>query len=761
KPVHRRILYSMYDMGMTHDKPYKKCARVVGECLGKYHPHGDVAIYDALVRLAQSFSLRYPLIDGQGNFGSVDGDSAAAMRYTESRLNKLAEELLEDIDKETVEFVDNFDSTLKEPTVLPAKLPNLLINGASGIAVGMATNIPPHCISEVIDALVKMIDEPKTSIEEIMKIIKGPDLPTGGIIFGTSGILNAYRTGRGTIKIRGRVVFEKNRIIINEIPYQVSKSVLITEIANLIKSRRIEGISDLRDESDKEGIRIVIDLKKDAISDVVLNQIFKHSSLETTYGIIFLALVDNKPEILNLQQMLNYYLLHRKDIVKNKTRYELRKAMEKAHLLEGLIKVIENLDDVIALIRSSKNSENAKDRLCKKFMLSQEQAKAVLETKLHRLTAMEREEMLNEHNILLKKIEEYNRILGSEEELLKVIKCELEELKKNYGDERKTELVEEAVEIETEDLIPNEEAIITITNNDYIKRQRISDYKQQKRGGKGLIGMEMKEEDYIVTLFTSYLHDYILFFTNKGKLYGIKAYKLPYGGRHAKGKPVISLLPKLEDGEKVSATIPVREFDEKHYIVFATKNGIIKKTTLSAYKNLRSAGTIAILLDEGDEVVDVKLSDGNDEIILAASSGKAIRFFEKEVRAMGRAARGVRGMRLEKDNKVVSMTLTKEGGEIFSITEKGYGKRTPLALYRKTRRGGKGVLTMKVTEKNGKVVDVISVKGDEELLVTSSMGMVIRILTSGIRITGRAAVGVKIMSLNEGDSVICVERLVE
>ncbi|MEM3396081.1 MAG: DNA gyrase subunit A [Thermoplasmata archaeon] len=763
KPVQRRILYAMYESGTTHDKPYKKSARTVGDVLGKYHPHGESAIYDALVRMAQDFSMRYMLIDGQGNFGSVDGDVPAAMRYTEARLSKIAGELLEDIDKETVPWVDNFDASLKEPVVLPSKLPNLLINGSSGIAVGMATNIPPHNLSEVVDGIVKYIEKPEVTIEELMEIIKGPDFPTGGIIYGTAGIREAYTTGKGIITIRAKTKIEevrgKKAIIVTEIPYTVNKAQMLEKIAELVKDRKIDGIVDLRDESDREGMRVVIELRKDAMEEIVLNQLFVHTQMELSFGIINLALVNNVPKLLNLKELIHYFVEHRVDVVTKRSQYELRKAEERAHILNGLIIALENIDETIRIIRKARTVEDAKKTLMARFLLSEEQAKAILDMRLQKLTGMEVEGVRNELAMLNQKITELKDLLSSREKILAVIKKELLELKEKYGDERRTQIEVSTREVTVEDLIPDEPTVILFTNTGYIKRMPVDSYRMQRRGGKGLIGMETKEEDYITRIIHAMTHDNILFFTTKGKVYELKAYEIPQGERYAKGKAIVNLLPKLEQGERVLTAVGVREFDDAHYLVFATKKGLIKKTLLQEYANIRSSGIIALNLEENDELIDVRISEGNQEVILATADGLAVRFNESDVRATGRATYGVIGIRLNEGDYVVSMATVEPGEDILSITENGFGKRTPLEDYRKTRRGGKGVITIVTNERNGRVVRVLGVKETDEIIVTSHASKVIRTRVSEIPKQGRNTMGARVMRLDEGEKVIAVAKL--
>ncbi|KYK24661.1 DNA gyrase subunit A [Thermoplasmatales archaeon SG8-52-4] len=764
KPVHRRILYAMNDMGLSSEKPYKKSARIVGDCLGRYHPHGDQAVYDSLVRMAQDFSLRYPLVDGQGNWGSVDGDSAAAMRYTEARMSKIAKFLLQDIEKDTVEWTDNFDASLKEPVMLPAKLPNLLINGASGIAVGMATNMPPHNISEVIDGTIETIENPDISTADLMQIIQGPDFPTGGIIYGKGGILSAYSEGRGLVKVRARTNVEgeeKKKIIVTELPYQVNKSNLLKNIADLVKNKKIEGISDLRDESDREGMRIVIELKRDAIEDVVLNQLFSHTEMQTTFGVLNLAIVDGQPKILTLKDIIQQYIEYRILVITRRTTYDLNKAKEKMHILEGLMIALKNIDKVIKIIRSSKQVEEAKNRLIKEFNFSEIQAKAILDMRLQKLTGMEIEELEKDYNETKKLIEELEKLLSDKQNILNEIKNELLEIKKQFGDDRRTEIVEGEIGIEIEDLIPVEDVVITITDSGYIKRIPCETYKTQHRGGKGLIGMEIKEEDIVVDSFITSTHDYIMFFTNHGKAFWLKGYKIPEGSRHAKGKAIINLLPRLEDGEYVETAIPVHEFDDEHYLVFATKNGIIKKTSLSAYSNIRVNGIRAINLDKDDELISTRLSDGMQTIMIATADGQACRFNEKEVRPMGRVTRGVIGIRLRRDDKVVSMAVVGEEGNLLTITENGFGKRSPIQDYRKTHRGSKGVRTIVTNERNGKVIYVKEVVEDDEIMLTSKEGMMVRVPVKDIRIQGRNTMGVTIMRLNKGDKVVSVAKIIE
>ena len=764
KPVHRRILYAMNDMGLTHDKSYKKSARVVGEVLGKYHPHGDQAVYDTMVRMAQDFSLRYPLVDGQGNFGSVDGDSAAAMRYTEARMSKIAKLLLEDIAKETVEWKDNFDSSLQEPEMLPAKLPNLLVNGTSGIAVGMATNMPPHNISEVIDGTIAVIENPEITVPDLMGIIQGPDFPTGGIIYGKAGILSAYNDGKGLVRVRAKTHIEgkdSKNIIITELPYQVNKANLLVNIANLVKNKKIEGIRDLRDESDRDGMRVVIELKRDAIEDVVLTQLYKHTDMQSTFGILNLAIVDNEPRVLGLKEILEHYINYRIEVITRRTTYDLNKAKEKMHILEGFMIALKNIDEVIKIIRGSKTVEDAKNGLMKRFNFTEIQVKAILDMRLQKLTGMEIEGVEKDYNDTKKLIEELEKLLSDRQNILNEIKKELLEIKEKFGDERRTEIVEGEIDIEVEDLIPEQEVVITITETGYIKRIPCETYRTQHRGGKGLKGMQTKEEDIVVDSFVTSTHDYIMFFTNRGKAFWLKGYKIPEGGRHAKGKAIINLLPRLEEGEYVETAIPIHEFDDDHYLVFSTKKGIIKKTVLSAYSNVRVNGIRAINLDEDDELIATRLSDGKQTVMIATADGQACRFDEEEVRPMGRVTRGVIGIRLRKEDKVVSMAIVGEEGNLLTITENGFGKRSPIQEYRKTHRGSKGVRTIITNERNGKVLYVKEVIDEDEIMLTSKDGMMVRIPVKDIRIQGRSTMGVTIMRLNEGDKVVSVAKIME
>ncbi|CAG0998448.1 DNA gyrase subunit A [Methanosarcinales archaeon] len=762
KPVHRRILYAMNEQGMTHDKPYKKSARIVGDVLGKYHPHGDIAVYDSLVRMVQEFSLRYPLIDGQGNFGSIDGDSAAAMRYTEVRLGKIADEILGDIDKETVDFVPNYDDSLKEPSVLPCKLPNLLINGSTGIAVGMATNMPPHNLGEVIDGITMVIDNPAVEWEELMTAVKGPDFPTAGFIYGRQGIRDAYSTGRGSIKMRARAIIEevknKETIIINELPYQVNKAKMIEDIAGLVRDKKIAGITDLRDESDKDGIRVVIEISRQAQANIIINQLYSHTQLETTFGVINLALVDGRPMVLPLKELIINFISHRKQVIIRRSQFELKKAQARAHILEGLIIALDHIDEVIKLIRASQTPDEARDGLMSQFGLSIEQAKAILDMRLQRLTGLEREKIDAEYGELQKTIAWLVELLGSEIKILALIKEELADIKARFSNKRRTEIIESTGDRVTEDLIPKEDDVITITNSGYIKRIAVDSYKQQRRGGKGVMGMETKEEDFVSDLFIGNTHDYLLFFTDKGKVYWLKVYGIPEAGRQARGTAIVNLL-QLEQGEKITAYIPISKFDEKHYLLMVTKKGTAKKTELTDFANVRKTGIIAISLDEGDKLVSVKLTDGTKEMVIGTKHGKAIRFNENDVRDMGRSAYGVRGVRLVGEDEVVSMAVVEEGATLLTVTENGFGKRTVFDEYRTSNRGGQGVITIDVNIRNGNVVDIRTVREDEEIMVTTSNGIIIRVPASGIRVQGRNTQGVKIMNVGDKDRVVGVATL--
>jgi DNA gyrase subunit A len=766
KPVHRRILYAMHDLVNLWNKPYKKSARIVGDVIGKYHPHGDVAVYDTIVRMAQDFSLRYPLIDGQGNFGSIDGDPPAAMRYTEIRMAPITAELLSDLEKETVDFVPNYDGTLEEPTILPAKIPNLLINGSSGIAVGMATNIPPHNLSEVIEGITVLINNPDVTIEELIAKIPGPDFPTSGFICGREGIKSAYETGRGSIVIRARAFVEKQKkgereaIIISELPYQVNKANLIEKIAELVRDKKVEGISDLRDESDRDGMRIVIELKRDGIAEIILNQLYQHTQMQTSFGVIMLAIVGKKPRVLNLKELLQHFINFRKEIITRRTVFELKKAEARAHILEGLKIAIKNLDAVIALIRSSANPQIAKEGLMKKFSLSEIQAQAILDMRLQRLTALERGKIDEEYKETIKQIERYKQILANERLVFEIIIEELQEIKKKYGDDRKTEIVDKPLEITLEDMIVEEDMVVTITHQGYIKRSASSLYRSQRRGGKGVTGAITKEEDFVRDLFVSSTHSYLMFFTNKGKVYWLKVYEIPEAGRAARGKAIVNLI-KLEPDEKITAILTVKEFTEGRFVVMATKKGTVKKTSLLAYSKPRSTGIIALLLEEGDELISVALTDGNQDLFLGSKEGKSIRFKEKQIRVVGRATKGVRGMDLEGDDEIVGMEIVGDGTAILTVCEHGHGKRTDASEYRAQRRGGKGIITIKTTERNGKVVGINKMMDDEDLMLITTLGKIIRIHGGNIPVIGRNTQGVRLIGIESEEKVCGVARLAE
>lgn len=764
KPVHRRILHTMKELNLEHNKPYKKCARIVGDCLGRYHPHGDIAVYDALVRMAQEFSLRYTLVEGQGNFGSVDGDAPAAMRYTEARLAHITDCMLQDIEKNTVKFVPNFDESMEEPTVLPAVLPNLLVNGSSGIAVGMATNIPPHNLKEVCDAICTLIDNPEIEIKELMKYVKGPDFPTGGIIRGKEGIKNAYTTGRGLLKVYSKAGVEeqksgKEAIVITELPYQVNKASLIESMANLVRDKKIEGISDIRDESDKDGIRVVVELKRGENSQIILNNLYKHTQMQESFGVIMLALVNGKPQVLNLKQILQNYVEHRKDIIIKRTKFDLGKAQDRAHILEGLKIALDNLDKIIKLIKQSKNPQVAKEGLMKNFALSEKQAVAILEMQLQRLTALEREKIDEEYLELIKKIAFYKSILESEKKVLEIITTEVKELKEKFGDERRTEILSEAEELAVEDLIAEEDVVITISHSNYIKRLPVSAYRKQKRGGKGVTGADMKEEDFIEHLFIASTHDFILFFTNKGRVHWLKVHEIPQASRQSRGKAIINLI-QLEQGENVSAYIPVREFKEGSYLIMVTKQGSIKKTDITAFANPRKGGIIGITLDKDDELIEVELTDGHKEIFLATREGKAIRFPEEQVRDMGRSAMGVRAIRLDKKDVVISLEVVNKDATLLTVTDNGFGKRTDFSEYRTQSRGGKGIINIKASKKNGIVVGTSGVTDKDEFMLITEKGMIVRCAIKDIRTTGRSTQGVRIIKLDAGDKVASMARVI-
>jgi len=762
KPVHRRILYSLYELGMTPNKPHKKSARIVGEVLGKYHPHGDAAVYDSMVRMAQDFSFRYPLIDGHGNFGSIDGDSAAAMRYTEARMSKITTELLRDIDKETVDFMPNFDESLKEPTVLPSRLPNLLMNGSSGIAVGMATSIPPHNLGEVIDGVTAMIDNPDIKIVELMKIIKGPDFPTGGIIMGRNSIFKAYRTGRGKLTVRAKTRIEqpengKARIIVDEIPYQINKARLIEKIAELVREEKITGISDLRDESDRRGLRIMIELKKGEVPQVILNQLFKYTRLQVTFSIIMIALVNGLPRVLNLKEILRHYIEHQKDVVTRRTQYDLNKAEDRAHILEGYRIALTNIDEIVKLIKEAPDVDTAREGLINNFNLTDRQADAILRMRLQSLTGLERDKIEAEYQELLKKIAYLKSILADENKLLGIIKEELQELKEQYQDERRTEIVDKSVDLDIEDLIAEEQMVITLTHHGYIKRMHLDTYRSQRRGGKGIIGLNTKEEDFVEDIFITSTHHYFLFFTNKGRVYRLRVFEIPEAGRQARGTAIVNLL-ELQEDERVTTVIPIREFDNERYLIMVTKNGLIKKTPLIEYESYYT-GLIGINLREGDELIDVKYTDGKQNIIIATHKGKAIHFKEQDVRTTGRVSIGVKAINLDEGDQVIGMGVDSEGDDLLIITEKGYGKRTPLSEYRLQSRGGKGLITANITEKNGNLAGIKVVREDQELIIITSEGIIIRTKVAEISRLGRNTQGVRVIRIEEGDQVVSLARI--
>jgi len=764
KPVHRRVLFGMHELGLAYNKPYKKSARIVGEVLGKYHPHGDSAVYDTMVRMVQDFSLRYPLIDGQGNFGSIDGDSPAAMRYTEARLAKIADEMLRDLDKNTVDFVPNFDDTLQEPSVLPSYLPNLLVNGSSGIAVGMATNIPPHNLNEVVDGLVALIDNPKMKPEDLMKYIKAPDFPTGGIIYGYEGVREAYLTGRGRIILRAKANIEtlkndRENIVITEIPYQVNKAALIEKIAELVREQKIDGIANIRDESDRDGLRIVIEMKRDGQPAVTLNQLFKHTQMQVTFGVIMLALVNGVPKVLTLQQMMQHFLDHRMDVLIRRTKFDLDAAERRAHILEGYIIALDNIDAVIETIKKSRDVETAKHNLMRKFKLSEIQAKAILDMRLQRLTGLERKKIEDEYKETIKLIEKLKGILESEKKRKQIIKEELLELKEKYGDERRTEIIYDFKEFSLEDIIAEEDVVVTISHQGFIKRFPVSGYRRQARGGKGVTGAGTKDEDFIEHMFIASTHHYIMFFTDKGKCYWLKVHEIPEGGRAAKGRSILNLIEKEKD-EKITAFVTVKEFSDDKYVVMVTEKGTIKKTVLSAYSNIRRGGINAINLVPGDRLIEAKLSDGNNDIIIGTRNGMAIRFNEKDVRDMGRTATGVRGIKLGKNDAVIGMIVVRNASTLLVVTEKGFGKRSEIEEYRLTKRGGKGVITVKTSEKNGKLIAMKEVNDGDELVIITTKGMVIRQAVSDIRVMGRNTQGVRLIKLNEDDEIADIARVI-
>ena len=758
KPVHRRVLYAMQDLGLASNRPYKKSARIVGEVLGKYHPHGDAAVYDTMVRMAQEFSMRYPQIDGQGNFGSLDGDSPAAMRYTEARLSRLAEEMLRDLDKNTVAFAPNFDDTLREPSVLPAMVPNLLVNGASGIAVGMATSIPPHNLTEVIDACVALVGNDSLTTEKLMKYIKAPDFPTGGIIYGYEGVKEAYTTGRGRITVRAKANIETGKnerqsIIVTEIPYQVNKASLIERIADLVNEKKIDDIADVRDESDRDGLRVVIDLKREANAEVILNNLYKHTQMQATFGVIMLALVDGRPKVLTLKEMLDHFIAHRNDVVVRRSTFELEEAEKKAHILEGYIIALDNIDAVVKLIKSSKDAETAKTGLMKKFKLSEVQAKAILDMRLQRLTGLERKKIEDEYRETIKLIEKLKAILKSKQLQMEIIKEELLELKKKYGDERRTEIVYKAEEFSIEDMIAEEQVVITISHGGFVKRIPVSGYRRQSRGGRGSMGASMKEDDFIEAMFVASTHEYIMLFTDSGRCYWLKVFEIPEAGRVSRGKSIANLISKAPE-ETIASYVAVKNFEDSAYILMVTERGIIKKTGLDEFSNPRRTGIAAISLDKGDRLIDARLTDGKQDIVLGTREGKAIRFHENEVRAMGRGAGGVRAVRLEKTDRVIgAVALRRPGTNILIATESGYGKRSPTDEYRVSHRGGKGIITVKTTEKTGRMVAIKEVLDRDDIVVMTSGGIVIRQHASEIRVAGRNTQGVRLIRLDEGDTI--------
>ena len=763
KPVHRRILYSMSELNLTPDKPYRKSARIVGDVLGKYHPHGDSAVYLAMVRMAQDFSTRGLLVDGHGNFGSVDGDSPAAMRYTEARMSKLALELLRDIDKETVDFVPNFDESLKEPAVLPSRYPNLLVNGSNGIAVGMATSIPPHNLGEVIDATVHLIDNEECSVDDLMKFVKGPDFPTSAIIMGKENIAEAYRTGRGKVKVRARAVIEelpkgKQQIVVTEIPYQVNKAKLVERIAELVKDKKVEGISDLRDESNRNGMRIVIELKRDVNANIVLNNLYKHSQMEETFSVIMLALVNGQPKVLNLKQILYHYVQHQKDVVTRRTKFELNKAEARAHILEGLRIALDNIDAVISLIRASKTTQEAKSGLMEKFGLTDIQAQAILDMRLQRLTGLERDKIEAEYEELIKKINRLKEILANERLLLNVIKEEMLIIKENYADERRTEIRHAEGEIDMRDLIEDEEIAITLTHFGYIKRLPADTYKSQKRGGRGISALTTREEDFVKHLVSTTTHSKLLFFTNKGRVFRLNAYEIPEGKRQAKGTAIVNLL-QLGPNEKIATLLAIDEKDDNKYLLLATKNGIVKKTDREEFKNINKAGLIAIGLREDDEIIGVKVTDGNKDFLLVTKEGMSIRFDENDIRPMGRSAMGVKGITLSNDDKVVSMSLCEEGTDVLVVSENGFGKRTDINEYRTQIRAGKGIKTYNIAEKTGKLVGAEMVNEDDEMMIINSDGVLIRLRVNEISLFGRVTSGVKLMKTDDEVNVVSISKI--
>ena len=763
KPVHRRILYSMHELGVTPDKPFRKSARIVGDVLGKYHPHGDSSVYDAMVRLAQDFSTHYLLVEGQGNFGSVDGDGAAAMRYTEARLSKLSMEMVRDIEKETVDFYPNFDETLMQPAVMPSRFPNLLVNGSSGIAVGMATNIPPHNLGEVIDGVVCMLDNPDCTVDDLMQHIKGPDFPTGGVILGRRGIYDAYHTGKGRIIVRAKSEIEdmggnRHRIVVTEIPYMVNKAKLIEKIAEMVHDKTVDGISDIRDESDRKGMRIVIELKRDTNAQVVLNTLYKHTQLQDTFGAIMLALVDGEPKILSLKQMIHHYIEHQEDVIRRRTKYDLDKAEARSHILEGLLIALDNIDEVIALIRASRTTQDARDGLMQRFGLTERQAQAILDMRLQRLTGLERDKLEAEYAELQKLIAYYRQVLADEQMVFGIIKDEILEIKRKYADERKTEISAMEGEIDMLDLIDEEDMVVTLTHYGYVKRLPKATYRAQKRGGKGIVGATTREEDFVDQMYVTSTHDPLMFFTNRGRVYQLNCYEIPEAGRTARGTAIVNLL-QLDPGEKVTAMLPVPEEKvEGHYLVMATRKGIIKRTSLDEFTNLRKAGLIAMVLREDDDLIGVALTDGTGEVLLGTRDGMAIRFAESDMRPIGRNAMGVKSIELEDGDEVVDMSIVEEGALVLSITENGYGKRTELDEYRIQSRGGKGIKAMNLTSKVGRLAGQMMVHEDEDILIITDDGTVIRMPVADISVLGRNTQGVRLMRVEDGCKVVCVAR---
>jgi DNA gyrase subunit A len=762
KPVHRRILYALNDLGMTHTKPHKKSARIVGEVLGKYHPHGDTAVYDTMVRMAQNFSYRYMLVDGHGNFGSIDGDSAAAMRYTEARMAPIASEMMTDINKETVDFIPNFDESLKEPQVLPARFPNLLVNGASGIAVGMSTSIPPHNLGEVIDGVIKLINNPEVTTKELMGTIKGPDFPTGGQIMGRGSIYKAYKNGRGKLTVRAKTRVEdlstnRKQIIVDELPYQVNKARLIKKIADLVKDEKLEAISDIRDESDRDGMRIVIELKREATPQVVLNQLFKHSRLQVTFSVIMIALVDKEPKVLSLKEILEHYLEHQKEVISRRTKYDLDKALDRAHILEGYRIALANIDEIVEMIKNADEVDTARINLMENYNLSETQANAILRMRLQSLTGLERNKIETEYSDLQEKIIYYRSVLADELKLLEIVENEILEIKKKYNDERRTSIMNRATDLELEDLIEEEQIVVTMTNQGYIKRMPLDLYRSQRRGGKGVIGISTKEEDYVENIFTTTTHYQFLFFTNQGRVYRLKGYQIPETGRQARGTAIVNLL-ELEENEKINTVIPVKEFPEDAYLIMATKNGLIKKTALDEY-DTNYTGLIAINLRENDELIGVRIINKDENIFLITKNAKAIHFSENDVRAVGRNSYGVKGINLENEDQVIDMGIDSAGEELLVITENGYGKRTPISKYRIQNRGGKGILTANITDKNGKLAAARIVEAGLEMMVITQNGIIIRVDVDEISTTGRNTIGVKIINVGEEDEVVSLARI--